>query len=99
MFSYEKNGSPDTDHCDSKRKYAYPTPLVTGTGAVGRIAAVGPDAVLLKEGDLVFFDCTIRGRDDEGAIMLSGIAEGGTDASRKLSKSLNFDSVVKLVRR
>lgn len=72
------------DVYNGKRKYAYPTPLVTGTSAVGRVAAVGPDATTLKEGDLVFFDCTIHGRDDNQAIILMGISEGSTDASRSL---------------
>jgi D-arabinose 1-dehydrogenase-like Zn-dependent alcohol dehydrogenase len=72
------------DIYNGKRKYAYPTPLVTGTSAIGRVAATGPDTVLLKEGDMVFFDCTIRGRDDNNAVILMGIAEGQTDASRKL---------------
>ena len=66
------------------RKYAYPTPLVTGAMAIGRVAAVGPDATVLKEGDLVHVDPTIRGRDDPGAIILSGIADGGTEGSRRL---------------
>lgn len=66
------------------RKYQYPTPLVTGTMAIGRIAALGPDAVLLKEGQLVFVDPTIRGRDDPAAIILSGITEGATEGGRKL---------------
>jgi D-arabinose 1-dehydrogenase-like Zn-dependent alcohol dehydrogenase len=66
------------------RKYPYPTPLVVGSQAIGRVAAIGPDAVLLKPGQLVLFDCTIRGRDDPSAIFLSGVAEGGTEGSRKL---------------
>lgn len=69
---------------NGKRKYAYATPLVTGTSVIGRVAATGSDAVLLQTGDLVYFDCTIHGRDDSDAIMLTGIAEGGTEASRKL---------------
>lgn len=49
----------------SNRKYSYPTPLVVGTSAIGRVAAVGVDTVKLKEGDLVYTDCVVRGRDDE----------------------------------
>ena len=69
---------------DGSRKYAYPTPLVPGTSAIGRVAAVGPDSVLLTPGQLVFIDCVIRGRDDPAAIFLSGISEGGSDGSRRL---------------
>ncbi|KAF2668057.1 alcohol dehydrogenase [Microthyrium microscopicum] len=72
------------DVYNGKRKYPYPTPLVTGASAIGRVAATGPDATLLKEGDLVYFDCTIRGRDDSSAIILAGIAESGTEGSRIL---------------
>ena len=72
------------DIYNGKRKYSYPTPIVPGNTAIGRVAAVGPDAVLLKPGQLVFMDCVIRGRDDPSAIFLSGIAEGGSEGSRKL---------------
>jgi NADPH:quinone reductase-like Zn-dependent oxidoreductase len=63
------------------RKYPYPNPIVPGTSIIGRIAAVGPDATLIKEGDLVYFDCTVRGRDDSSAIMLMGLTEGGTEGN------------------
>ncbi|MCJ1249698.1 hypothetical protein MMC30_006924 [Trapelia coarctata] len=69
---------------DGTRWTTYPTPLVTGTSAVGHVAAVGPDATLLKPGQLVYVDCTIRGRDDPSAAFLHGIHEGFTDGSRKL---------------
>lgn len=69
---------------DGTRWTAYPTRFVTGNSAVGRIAAVGPDATLLRPGQLVFADCTIRGRDDPTAAFLHGIHEGFTDGSRKL---------------
>jgi D-arabinose 1-dehydrogenase-like Zn-dependent alcohol dehydrogenase len=72
------------DIYNGTRKYPYPTPLVTGSSAIGRIAALGPDAVKLQVGDLVFVDSTIRGRDDPGAIILSGIVSGSTERSRKL---------------
>jgi D-arabinose 1-dehydrogenase-like Zn-dependent alcohol dehydrogenase len=72
------------DVYNGKRKYAYPTPIVPGASIIGRVVATGPDAVLLKEGDLIYFDLTIRGRDDNSAIMLMGVTEGGTEGSRKL---------------
>lgn len=64
--------------------YQYPTPFTPGTSAIGRIAALGPDAVKLKVGDLVLIDCLIHARDDEEALMLLGLAEGGTEGSKKL---------------
>ncbi|KAL6248037.1 hypothetical protein RBB50_005385 [Rhinocladiella similis] len=80
------------DIYNGARNYSYPTPLVAGTSAIGRVAAVGEDAVLLKPGQLVFVDCTIRGRDDPGAIFLSGIVDGSTEASRKLMRDAWRDS-------
>jgi len=72
------------DIYNGKRKYPYITPLTVGSSAIGRVAAAGPDATFLQPGQLVFVDCVIRGRDDPSAMFLSGIAEGGTDGSRKL---------------
>ncbi|KAF7187887.1 Acryloyl-coenzyme A reductase [Pseudocercospora fuligena] len=66
------------------RKYAYPNPLVPGTSAIARVAATGPDTVLLKVGDLVYFDCTIHGRDDYDSVFLMGLSQGGTEGSVKL---------------
>ena len=60
---------------NGKRNYAYPTPIVAGTSAIGHVAALGPDSVLLKAELLVFLDCVVRGRDDPSAIFLSGISE------------------------
>lgn len=72
------------DVYDGTRNYKYPTPLTTGAMAVGRVAAVGPDAVLLKPGDLVYTDSFVRGRDDAGVQIIVGVAEGGTPESKKL---------------
>jgi NADPH:quinone reductase-like Zn-dependent oxidoreductase len=70
---------------DGTRSYAFPTPLVIGCSAVGRVAAVGPDATKLSPGQLVLVHTTIRSRDDPtGAIFLAGVHEGFTDGSRKL---------------
>ena len=66
---------------NGERKYPYPTLLVPGTTAIGRIAAIGSDAVLLKPEQLVFVDCVIRGRNDPSAIILPGIVEGTTEGS------------------
>lgn len=66
------------------RKYPFSTPLIAGTNAIGRIAAVGPDAVLLKEGQLVLIDSFVRARDDPDEIILMGIHQGHTPSSKKL---------------
>ena len=72
------------DIYNGTRQFAFPTPLVIGTSAIGRIATVGPDATILTPGQLVHMDCVIRARDDPTAAFLSGIHEGFTDGSRKL---------------
>ncbi|TAQ85286.1 hypothetical protein B7494_g6383 [Chlorociboria aeruginascens] len=77
---------------NGKRKYNYPTPIVTGFSAVGRVAATGPDSTLLLPGRLVFVDCVIRGRDDPSVVMLSGFMEGVTEGSRKLIRGEWRDS-------
>ena len=72
------------DIYNGRRAYPYPVPLVAGTSAIGRVAALGPDSVSLQLGQLVFVDNVVRGRDDPGAIFLSGIFAGGSEASAKL---------------
>ena len=68
------------------RKYPFPMPLVIGTSGLGRVAAIGPDAVLLKPGQLVFVDCFVRGRDDPNAAFLLGVHEGHTEGSKELMR-------------
>lgn len=55
-------------------------PLVPNPNAVGRIFAVGPDAVNVKVGDLVYTDATVRARDDPSVVIMSG-HHGGEGAS------------------
>ncbi|KAK7523180.1 uncharacterized protein IWZ02DRAFT_469619 [Phyllosticta citriasiana] len=59
-------------------------PMVPGCTAIGRVAAAGPDATTLAPGKLVLLECTIRGRDNGSAVMLSGIVQDFNDASAKL---------------
>jgi NADPH:quinone reductase-like Zn-dependent oxidoreductase len=80
IISYSKNIYNGT------RKYSFPMPLVIGTSGLGRVAAIGPDAVLLEPGQLVFIDCFVRGRDDPGSAFLLGVHEGNTEASKKLMR-------------
>lgn len=72
------------DIYDGTRNYPFPTPLVTGTSAIGRVAAVGPDATSLQAGQLVHVDIVVRGRDDPSSVFLLGVHEGYTEGSRKL---------------
>jgi len=68
------------------RQYNFPTPMVGGLSAIGRVVAVGDDATLLKPGKLVFVDCMIRGRDDPGALYMTAIHEGQTEGEKKLAR-------------
>lgn len=68
------------------RSYPMPTPLVIGSSAVGRIAALGPDGVALQPGQLVLVDSYIRARDDHETSFLAGLHDGYSDGSKKLAK-------------
>jgi threonine dehydrogenase-like Zn-dependent dehydrogenase len=72
------------DIYNGKRQYPFPMLLVVGTSAIGRVAAVGPDATKLQPGQLVWLDVTIRARDDPNTIFLGGIHQGFTANSAKL---------------
>lgn len=41
---------------------SFPLPFVPGSQAVGRVLSTGPDAALLRPGDLVFIDSFVRAR-------------------------------------
>ncbi|KAF6828654.1 isopropanol dehydrogenase [Colletotrichum musicola] len=63
-----------------------PTPYVPNPNAVGRIHAVGPDAVRVKVGDLVYVDATTRGRDDPSKMIMIGHIGGHGEEGKKLTK-------------
>ncbi|KAF4341534.1 alcohol dehydrogenase [Fusarium beomiforme] len=67
-----------------RKPYPYPEPFVIGSSAVGRVAAVGPDATSLQPGQLVFFDSFIQGRDDLNSLILHGLSSGFNAGSNKL---------------
>jgi alcohol dehydrogenase len=66
------------DVFSGKRRYLFTPPVIPGSGAVGRVAAVGLDAAELKVGDWVFCDPTVRARDNaiSPAIVLQGLTAG-----------------------
>jgi threonine dehydrogenase-like Zn-dependent dehydrogenase len=78
VLSYSK------DVLNGTRQYPYPTPLVPGPSAIGRVAALGPDSTSLAIGDLVVVDCVVRSRDDPTDVFLLGVVEGNTAGSKKL---------------
>ncbi|KAL4876189.1 isopropanol dehydrogenase [Aspergillus karnatakaensis] len=72
------------DVLSNKRPYPLSLPMTPGNTAIGRVHEVGPDAVSLNNGQLVFCDITIRGRDDPAVSILYGIHGGGYPAAQKL---------------
>jgi len=66
------------------RKYLLELPVVPGTGAVGRVRAVGPDATHLVPGDWVLCDPAVRSRDDALSpdITLQGLSARGEGGLR-----------------
>lgn len=73
------------------RPYPFPTPIIPGTSAIGRVAAVGPDATRVKPGDLVYIDTVVRSRDDPTDVYLAAIHQGFTEGSAKLMKDVYRD--------
>ncbi|KIW00082.1 uncharacterized protein PV09_08424 [Verruconis gallopava] len=83
IVSYAKevfsNGNP--------RGYSYPLPLIPGTNAICRIAAVPQDTPYLKPGMLVYASGVIRPRDNTLAMpLLQGIHMGLVPESEALMK-------------
>lgn len=72
------------DVFSGKRNYLLELPIVPGSGGIGRVRAIGPDATRLAVGDWVFIDPTVRGRDDAVApdIILQGLTAGSEAAYR-----------------
>jgi alcohol dehydrogenase len=72
------------DVFSGKRQYVLELPIVPGSGGIGRVRAIGPDATRLAVGDWVFVDPTVRGRDDAVApdIILQGLTAGSAEALR-----------------
>ena len=65
-----------------ERPMLFEPPFVPGTGAVGRIGALGEGATSLKVGDWVYCDPTVRARDSQSLapIYLQGLTAGGPEA-------------------
>lgn len=67
-----------------ERRHLLSPPAVPGTGAIGRIRALGPDATRLAVGDWVLCDPTLRSRDDARSpdIALQGLTARGPGGLR-----------------
>lgn len=65
-----------------KRPMLFALPFIPGTGAIGRISAVGAGATHTEVGSWVYCDPTLRARDGQGlpAISLQGLTANGPPA-------------------
>lgn len=65
-----------------QRPMLFELPFIPGTGAIGRISALGAGATELDAGDWVYCDPTLRARDGQGlpAISLQGLTANGPPA-------------------
>ena len=74
------------DIYNGTRPYPFPSPMVPGSSAVGRVAATGPDATRLTTGQLVYADSFVRGRDDPTQAMLMGLHQGHSPSTHVLMR-------------
>ncbi|KAE8547720.1 hypothetical protein EYB25_009513 [Talaromyces marneffei] len=72
------------DIYNGTRKYTLPTPSIPGSGAIGRVVALGADATSLREGDLVLCDIYLRGRDDRDVGALMGVHDGHSERAKRM---------------
>jgi NADPH:quinone reductase-like Zn-dependent oxidoreductase len=61
---------------DGSLPYSISMPMVPGSSCIARIHSIGPDAVSLTSGQLVYCDMTIRARDDPNTAILMGLHGG-----------------------
>lgn len=66
--------------------FTYPTPIIPGGRAIGRIAAVGPDTTALTIGQLVLLEPFVRARDNPETWIMWGTMDGVDEASKKFFK-------------
>ncbi|CAN5888783.1 zinc-binding alcohol dehydrogenase family protein [soil metagenome] len=73
------------DVFSGQRKYLLELPIIPGAGGIGRVHALGPDALHLAVGDWVFCDPTVRSRDNALApdiALLQGLTAAGQGGMR-----------------
>ncbi|KAI2629948.1 alcohol dehydrogenase GroES domain-containing protein [Hypoxylon sp. NC1633] len=80
LYSWVFNYATEVYTNGNPRNYSINFPLVGGLNAIGRVAAVPPDATNLRVGDLVTIDPTIRARDSIHAVnaLALGVTHHGT---------------------
>jgi threonine dehydrogenase-like Zn-dependent dehydrogenase len=63
-----------------------PYPLVFGSPAIGRVAAIGPDTTAFKPGQLVLVDSNLRARDDPNVSAVWGAFDGFDETTKRFVK-------------
>ncbi|KAM0257755.1 hypothetical protein ACHAQJ_004206 [Trichoderma viride] len=63
-----------------------PFPLVFGSPAIGRVAAIGPDTTAYKEGQLVLIDSNLKARDDPNVGTVWGAFDGFDPITKRFVK-------------
>jgi threonine dehydrogenase-like Zn-dependent dehydrogenase len=76
------------DVFNGTRAYPYPTPLVPGPCAIGRIVDLSADSTALQMDQTVYIDSLVRSRDNPSDMFLLGLMQGGTAGSAKLMKDV-----------
>ncbi|RYC64647.1 hypothetical protein CHU98_g1536 [Xylaria longipes] len=71
------------------KMFQLPYPIIPGSFGVGRIAALGPDATTLHEGQFVMVSSFVRARDDPFVNVIIGVTAGSTPAEQHLYKTLS----------
>ena len=81
------------------RQYLLALPAIVGSGAIGRVRSVGPDATRLAIGDWVYCDPTVRSRDNpqNPDITLQGLSARG-EGGLRLQKHFHNGSWAQQVR-
>lgn len=60
-------------------------PVTPGGSSIGRVEAVGPDAISVQVGQLVFVDPAISSRDDPDQKIVHGTIQGFTEKAARLA--------------
>ncbi|KAI0975014.1 alcohol dehydrogenase [Xylaria arbuscula] len=68
--------------------FQLPYPIIPGAFGIGRVAALGPDATTLQEGQLVLVSAFIRARDDPSVSIITGVTAGVTIGAKPPSEHL-----------
>ncbi|RYP49405.1 hypothetical protein DL769_011075 [Monosporascus sp. CRB-8-3] len=88
LFSWVQSYANELYTNGNPRRYAIPFPTVGGTGAIGRVVAVGPDTTKLDVGDLVTVEPIIRMRDDPDIYYVQPLGPAMTERARGVTRSV-----------